>query len=190
MALPNQNLRILGVDEAYILTDNAGTVVETRLHFINQANFTTDIATVDFQGDQTQERVYLANGFSVELVCDKYDLTALGIAFNKTDVTTGLPVGVASRVYFGESAETAGATVGMKFVVRSAVDNVANTTKQEDIVVPVGTLSALEPPNLSYNGKGQMRLRLSATKTTVDIAGDALPGGPTDGATWYMDRHS
>lgn len=188
MAPANKTYRILGVNSLHVLTDGGASITATALAFVNQVNFNSDIGTVDFQGDQQQERVYIDNGFTVEATCDKYDLKGISTAFGKS-VVSPAAAGVAERTYFGETAQTAGVSVGVRATC-SAVDSVSGATKTIRIEVPVATLSVVEPPNLSYNGKGQMRLRFTATKTAVDIAGDALNGVPSGGATWFLDELS
>lgn len=190
MAPANKTYRILGVNSLHVLTDGGASITATALAFVNQVNFNSDIGTVDFQGDQQQERVYVDNGFTVEAICDKYDLKGISTAFGKSVVTSGAGLsGIAERTYFGETAQTAGVSAGVRCTV-SAVDSISGATKTCRIEVPVSTLSVVEPPNLQYNGKGQMRVRFTATKTSVDITGDALPSVPTGGCTWFWDELS
>lgn len=181
--------RILGVDRMDVLTDaGGGTVTVTEARFVNQVSFNSDIGNVDFQGSQEQERVYVDNGFSVEATLDKYDLKAITTAFGKS-VVNSPGLGVAKRVYFGESAQTAGVSVGVRCTV-SAVDEATGDTKSLRIEVPRSTLTVIEPPNLAYNGKGQARMRFSAEKVSTDIAGNALPSVPPGGCRWFMDELS
>lgn len=191
MAASTRIYRILGVNAAYLLSDGGGgAVTATQVRFANQINFSSDIGTVDFQGDQEQERVYVDNGFTVEFTGDKYDVKGVTTALSKNVVTSGAGLaGIAQRVYFGDTAQTAGVSVGFRATC-SAVDEVSGATKTIRIEVPRCTLTVVEPPNLQYNGKGQLRLRLSAEKTSTDIAGTALPSVPTGGCRWYLDELS
>lgn len=190
MAVANKTYRILGVNSLHVLTDGGASITATALAFVNQVTFNSDVGTVDFQGDQQQERVYIDNGFTVEATCDKYDLKGISTAFGKSVVTSGAGLsGIAERTYFGETAETAGVSVGVRATC-SAVDSISGATKTIRIEVPISTCSVIEPPSLQYNGKGQMKVRFSAQKTSVDMTGDALPSVPSGGCRWFLDELS
>lgn len=187
MALPSQTLRILGVTYAGWVYDNAGTAAMTQIKKANKVDFPLDTTDVNFEGDEQLDKVPQFNGLNVDLTFDYYDIKALGAAsaFNKTVITSSPPLGATEAVPFGENAETAGITRG--FVAKfNALDTVANATGVYGIYVPIVDWYVITPPSLAYKSKAQLQLKGTARKTTVDVAGDALPTGPTDGVFWYM----
>jgi hypothetical protein len=185
MAIATEKYRILGVYEAGFMYDNAGTAAERPVKFVNKIDFTNDVNEVNFEGDQQQERVYIFNGLSAAVECDYFDLATIATTFNKTEDTT--TAGVESRTYFGETAETTGIAVGF-YAKCQAYESVGAATELIRIVIPRATISAVEAPNLSYNGKAQLKFKVTASKATTDIAGDALPGVPSLGCFWYLDK--
>lgn len=185
MAIATEKYRILGVYEAGFMYDNAGTAAERPLKFINKVDFANEIGEVNFEGDQQQERVYIFNGMTADVECDYFDLATIATQFNKTEETT--IAGVESRTYFGETAETGGIGVGF-YAKCNAYDSVGATTELIRIVIPRATVTAVQVPSLAYNAKAQLKLKVTASKTTTDIAGDALVGVPADGCRWYFDK--
>jgi hypothetical protein len=158
--------------------DNSGTAAERPVKFVNKIDFNNDVNEINFEGDQQQERVYIFNGLSADIECDYFDLATIATTFAKTE-HTGIS-GVASRTYFGETAETTG--IGVGFYAKAQVyDSVAGVTENMRIVIPRATVSAVEAPNLAYNAKAQLKFKVTASKTSADIAGDALVGVPSGG---------
>jgi hypothetical protein len=185
MAFATEKYRILGVYEAGFMYDNSGTAAERPVKFINKVDFTNDVNEVNFEGDQQQERVYIFNGLSASVECDYFDLATLATTFAKAEDTS--ISGVSSRTYFGETAETTGIGVGF-YAKAQAYESVGGVTKNIRIVIPRATISAVEAPNLAYNAKAQLKFKVTASKATTDIAGDALVGVPSGGAFWYFDE--
>jgi hypothetical protein len=160
-------------------------IIEQDLHFINSVGFDTITNDIDFEGDnQVVRRVFL-NGIQINVRTDTYDLAAISKAFNKIEVTT-IP-GVAGRTYMGDTDETAGARVG--FVAQIRAENlVTGLNETLRLTCPVARLNVIAPPALAYNSKGVMELVFVAEKTNVQIDGSALPGVPTEGCYWMIDR--
>lgn len=164
---------------------SAADIIEQDLHFINSAGFDTITNDIDFEGDnQVVRRVFL-NGIQINVRTDTYDLAAISKAFNKIEVTT-IP-GVEGRTYMGDTDETAGAKVG--FVAQIRAENlVTGENETLRLTAPVTRLNVIAPPALAYNSKGVMELVFVAEKTSVQIDGSALPGVPTGGCFWFIDR--
>lgn len=162
-------------------------IAEFDIHFINNVTFDTQTSDINFEGDnQTVRKVFL-NGFTATIVADTYDLSAISSAFDKQEITAGLPAGVDGRVYFGDSGESAGVKCG--FLAQVKAENLAtNAIETLQFICPVGSLTVVRPPNLQYNTKGTLNMTFTAEKTTRDIAGTSLPSVPTDGCFWYLDR--
>lgn len=160
-------------------------IIEQDLHFINSAGFDTITNDIDFEGDnQVIRRVFL-NGIQINVRTDTYDLAAISKAFDKIEITT-IP-GVLGRTYMGDTDETAGAHVG--FVAQIRAENlVTGENETLRLTAPVCRLNVIAPPALAYNSKGVMELVFVAEKTSVQIDGSALPGVPTGGCFWFLDR--
>lgn len=181
---------IIGAEHAAIqkrVTGTPNTIVEYDVSLVNNIGFDVQQQDIAFEGDNVSKRKFFLNGIVVNLAGDAWDLRAVSNAFGKSEITTGLPVGVAGRTYFGDSAETAGVKVG--FVSEVYGENtVDGTTELLRLVTPRNTLTIIRPPNFAYNTKAGLSLTMTAEKTTTDIADIALPGVPTRGAFWYLDR--
>lgn len=187
MATATGRFRILGVEHAAILMDDAGTVTEHDLHFINNVGFDIQQQDITFEGDQQAVRKYFFNGIVINVACDTYDVKAVSEAFNKQEITAGLPAGVTGRVYFGDEVETAGIKVG--FLAQVKAENLTlQTIETLHFVAPMTALTIVRPPTLAYNAKAQLLLTFTAEKTSTDVAGDALPSVPDNGCFWYLDR--
>jgi len=181
--------RVLGITDGKILYNNAGSVAETDLHFINNVEMDPKEVTLEFEGDdQTVER-FSQSGLNGTITMDTVDILDLGGTggFAKTE-QTGIS-GVASRTYWGDETEAAGILRGLKF--RCKAEKISTgATVDIDITVPRARLMALRPPSLGNKQKASLSLRFSAERATTDIAGGALTGVPTNGAFWYFDERS
>lgn len=187
MATATGKFRILGVEHAAVLLDDAGTVTEHDLHFINNVGFDIQQQDITFEGDQQAVRKYFFNGIVINVACDTYDVKAVSEAFNKQEITAGLPTGVTGRIYFGDEVETAGVKVG--FLAQVKAENLTTQTIETlHFVAPMTALTIVRPPTLAYNAKAQLLLTFTAEKTSTDVAGDDLPSVPTNGCFWYLDR--
>lgn len=190
MATSTAKYRFIGVEHAAFLTRVTGTpntIAENDIHFVNNVSFDTQTSDITFEGDNTAVRKVFLNGFTATIVADTYDLSAISKAFNKQEITTGLPDGVAARMYFGDANEQAGARVG--FLAQVKAENLTSGLIETlQFVCPVGTLTVVRPPNLQYNTKGQLNMTYTAERTANDIADIPLPSVPDEGIFWYVDR--
>ena len=187
MPLSTDKYRILGVQHAAFQSSAAPPlIVENDLHFINNVGFDVQQTDVAFEGDQQSVRKFFLNGITINVVCDTYDVAAISAAFNKQTVTTGVPVGVAKRIYFGDDIEASGVKVG--FLAQIRAENLTTQLMETlRFVAPICSLTVVRPPVLAYNAKAQLNLQFTAEKTTKDIGGAVLPGAPVDGCMWYLD---
>lgn len=181
--MANGNFRFKSIVRANALTNVTGTATRTALYLCNSASFEPIINEVSYEGDGTELIVYSATGFTCELTFDALPV-GLMTAFGKTAVTASLEANETDRVYWMTSADATGVVCGLE-VLCTVIDDTNNVDKYLGIVVPVGTLSTLTPPELATSDKAQVTLQFAGTKTAVDIAGDALPGVPTGGCFWY-----
>ena len=183
---------IYGLVSATAQTDNSGTILETPITFASGFEGETDTITLEFQGDEKTERVYIANGYEFTLTLDKLDQSFYSIVFGKSVVTTSLPASMAELQYFGDTAETQGVSAGIVVVANAVKDvNGVRSPVQVSIWVPSATIFITSPPSLTTREKSsQAQLRISANTTAVDITGTALPSVPTGGATYAIAEMS
>jgi hypothetical protein len=177
------DLRVTSILKVNVLTDVAGTATRTQLYLASEASFEPTIKEITYEGDGSELIVYRATGFAMTA---KFQSVPKGLltAFAKTAVTASLETNETERVYWMADADATGVVCGIE-VACSAIDDTANATRYLRIVVPVGTLSTLTPPSVKTSDKSELELKFSGKKTSVDIAGDALPGVPSGGAYWY-----
>lgn len=178
--------RIKTISDCKGLRNNAGAVQEIDLDMVKSAEFETEIEELEYEGDGTKTIVYYLSALTIALAYATFHVSALRQLFGKTVVTAGLPSGVSERDYFGANSDAGGIICGIK-VICQAQDLDSGANIQLAIVCPRGTLSTLTPPALENLSPPDTELQFSAEKTTVDIAGNALPGVPSDGAFWYVD---
>jgi hypothetical protein len=179
--------RIVTITDLALVRDVAGAATLEDIHFGNKAEFKTDTTTITYEGDGQVAKKYFSSAFDVDIAADTWDAEAFELTFGKATVTAGLPVGVTKRTYWGSNADAAGISCGVS-ATATVEDLATGANTQVRIVAPVGTLSPPNPPALANIAKSPMVAQFSAKKTTVDIAGDALPGVPADGCFWYMEE--
>jgi hypothetical protein len=177
------DMRITSILRVNALTKVSSTLTRTQLFLANEAGFEPILKEITYEGDGSEIKVYRATGFDVTA---KFQSLPKGLiaAFGKTVVTAGLPTNETERVYWMSDDDATGVVAGLE-VICSVIDDTANASKFLAIVAPVGTLSTLTPPTVKTSDKSEMELKFGAKKTSVDIAGTALPGVPSGGAFWY-----
>lgn len=187
MTLPVDQFRGSGVRNAKILYDNAGTVTPQALLFVRNVDPQPKVTTQSYEGEDKAEDVDTLIGFNVIVELDKYDVAALGRMYNK-NVVTGI-TGEDWRLYFGDDNEVAGGASGLQYdvVVR---DEVTKTSEILRYVFPQGSWKVFKPPQAQFNSKHGMKLEFTAERVTEDIAGNALPGVPTEGVYFYLAKPS
>jgi hypothetical protein len=182
--------RISGLTDCKIQIDNAGTVQELDLYFINEANFEPEMEDIEWSGDGQKITVQSMTALNVELTCDAWDADTIAAVFGVTAVTASLPTGEAKRWYWGTAEHVAGAPCGL-VIVCTATDVDTNATKTLEIVAPKGTLSFPSPPaGLANKSTAQLSSTFAAEQTLVDAAGDPLPGVGSDPIFWYLTELS
>lgn len=180
--------QISGITDLKVLTKGTGsTIVQTDLSYAKSAKFSTKTKEITFEGDDTETTVYKSTGLDIEIESDTYDAALLAIVYAKTETTS--ISGVASRTYHGDVTEGAGASCGI-LVLCNAKNLVDNTSVVLQITAFVGTLGAVNPPELANQDKAPLKMKFSAIRTDKDIAGTALVGVPSGGAMWACDRMS
>src|SRR5688500_10554988 len=137
MAFATEQYSIIGVADAKLLTDNAGTIVETDLLFVRDVSLDPRIQTITFAGDDTSEDRDSMTGVNVTIRCDKFDLAAISTMYGK-DKVTGI-TDIAWRIYFGDAAEVNGVDVGLMLTVTARREDAggASATENLRIVFPV-----------------------------------------------------
>jgi len=166
----------------------SGTVTDVALEFTNKVDLKPDDATITFEGDGQTKKVFITTGLTVECSPDSLNVAAMASLFSKSTVTTGLPASYTSGVWFGEATQTAGKTAGF-WVEANAIKVLSGVESQVTIRiwVPLGTLTLGNAPGVETSKKAdKVMLRLSASRATKDVAGNALPSVPTGGAYYIV----
>jgi len=170
----------------------ASVVTDVDLLFANKAVLNPDESDITFEGDGQVKHVYITKGITVEYTPDVVDLNAISSMFGKSEVTGSLPSGLARGTWMGDTTEAAGVSAGW-WGRANAIKDVAGvqTAVRVRIWVPLGTLTISKPPGLNTAAKAeQMVWRLSAVRTTLDVAGNALPSVPSGGAFYFLAEES
>ena len=189
MALVTEQYRMLGVKDAKLLQAVASSISKVDLLFVRDVQFDPQAQDITFEGDDTAEPVTILNGMRVTIALDKFDAKAVSNAYGKDKVTSsGLTTaGVSWRLYFGDTAEVNGARLGFECTI-DALDETSGSAVELRMTVPVCTINVFRPSNPQYNAKFGTQFVLTAKKTTVDIAGTALPSLPSGPVFWYLDK--
>jgi hypothetical protein len=188
MALETAQYRGLGVRKAgfiLIVEGTPDTLAEHDFLFTREVNPQPDTQDINFEGDDTVERVVILNGMRVTVNLDKFDMASVSTLYGK-QVATGI-TGVEARLYFGDEAENAGVICGLFWEV-TVLNQVTNTKEVLRYTVPRATAQVIAPQPAQYNGKHTLQLVFVAQKTAVDLLGEALDDVPADGCFYFIDR--
>lgn len=180
-------LRSTGVVLVNLLTSSGGstpTIVTTPLHMANQAELSSEMAEITFEGDGEEVVKRSLKRVQATITLDTLDYDAIKIAMGKTAVTTGIPTEEASRILFGESSEDAGFRVGLE-IIAVGEDIDGGKTRYVKVVIPQGDMSTADAPSFSTKAKAQTKLMINSIRSTKDIIGTALPGASAKGYHWH-----
>lgn len=177
--------RITGLNDLKMLKKNGSAITKIDLHFAKTAEFSPVEEEIEYDGDGQLVKKFYLSGLDIEIEADSYDVEAAASVAGITPVTT--ISGVAKRWYFGSNTDSSGVKCGVECTAL-AEDVDTGATVEIRVVAPVGTMSALTPPALASRDKSPMKLKFSADKTAVDIAGVALASAPSDGCFWYVEE--
>lgn len=188
MAAPTARYFGFNFVDAKIQYDVAGTRTEVDILYANTMGIETEEQNIEFEGDGQKRVLYVTTGMTVTLTPDAINVAAAGVLFGKTEVTASIPDSGTSLTWFGEVAESTGASAGLKAQM-SAIKNVGGVESTVDLYlwIPLGTLTLAPVGDVTTAAKiGPQEWRLSAVRTSVDVSGDALPGVPTGGAFYAL----
>ena len=172
--------------------DVSGTATDVALLYANKVELQPDEETITFEGDGQTKNIYITKGLTVQYTPDVIDLAALSTMFGKNEITASLPTGLAALTWMLDQTEAGGVAAGF-WADAQAIKNVAGVESAVSIRiwVPLGTLTIGQPPGLATAAKAdQMVMRLAAVRTSVDVAGDALPTVPSGGAYYAIAEKS
>lgn len=188
MAAPTARYFGYNFNDAKLQYDVAGTLTEVDLLYANTLSINTEEQNIEFEGDGEKRTMYVTTGMTVEITPDAINVAAAGVLFGKTEVTASIPNSGTSLTWFGDSDESAGASAGLRATM-SAVKSVGGVESVVTLMlwVPLGTLTLAPIGDVKTAEKlGGQIWRLGAIRTTVDVAGDALPGVPAGGAFYAL----
>lgn len=176
-----------------LTTDGSGTykaLLDYPVYLPNKAAIEPKTNTFTFEGADQSIESSQTLGYNLTLDSDSVAL-ALDIGlFDKTAYTANLPDGYTSLVYGGDSVERAGVAAG--FWMEGTATRIDATTGAETNVYvrrtfPVGRVMKVAPAGQNTGTKNDLeQYKFAASKTSVDLAGGALPATvPTGGIFYY-----
>lgn len=179
-----------GIYAGYMTRNNAGAIVAIKIPWTKGCDFNSDTTDLTWEGDGKTKTITSITGFSATIEAEAFSPEILDVLFGLTALTTGLPVGVSKRHYYGSDVTDAGVGTGL-VIYCTATDDTTGASTFVRIYAPRGTLQPPGPPTgLATKATAQMSMTFSADKTITDIAGLALPTVPTGGVRWIMDELS
>lgn len=164
---------------------SGGSITWVDCYWIRAVSVDPQLTTLTFEGDDSSVDIDELNKVNLEAAADMLDFDALQTIFGKTKVT-GIS-GETWAMYFGDDAETAGRTVGVRYKLK-ARDEVGNTLYALQYYWLRALLKVMRPQTAEWKAKHRQVLNFTASKTTVDAAGTALTGVPADGAYVRVSR--
>lgn len=178
---------------AVVLTsDGSGTfkaITYYDVYLPNKWSMNNKEKTFTYAGGNTEIETTQVLGYSGELDADCMPLATFMGLFGLTANSTALPDSYTSMVYGGGATERAGVTAELYLEgVAKRVD--ASTGATTDVTIRrtfwVCTVSGITPGGMNTGDKDEItKFRVTASNTTVDVAGGALPAGTPSGGAFY-----
>lgn len=174
------------------LNNGAGTpaIISIVVDKPNKVAFSFDNETIQFEGGDTTDKVFLTTGMDLTFDADAVSITARGDIFGTAPVTS--ISGYSQRLYAGTVAENTGVTAG--FRGRAHANKRVSGTQVGTVVVEVeiflGTLTMTNGgAGLTTKAKAEaQQMKLSASQTSKDLLGVALTGVPAGGAFYAISE--
>jgi hypothetical protein len=181
-----------------LTTDGTGTynaVKEYDIYLASEAAFEIKSQTFTYAGDDTQIENEQVLGYTVNLSADALQEAVKAALFGLTAITSALPVttpaGTAntSMLYGGTVTERGGVTCGLYFAgTATRVD--ASTGIETSVYVTryfwVGKISGVKPAGNKTGDKSDVEsYKFTASKTSVDLVGTALPATVPTGGVFF-----
>jgi len=188
----------VGGSAVALTTDGSGTynaVKEYDIYLANETAIDVKSKAFTYAGDDTEIESEQVLGYVIDISADAFQEAVKASLFGLTAITTALPVttpaGTAntSMLYGGTVTERGGATCGLYFVgTATRVD--ASTLVETNVYVTryfwVGRISGVKPTGMKTGDKADVeKLRFTASKTTVDLVGTALPATVPTGGVFF-----
>jgi len=178
--------KVKGINDMRVGYNAAGVLTYEDVPFGTELTLDADVADVDFEGDGQIEKVYYDASFSGTFSNDKWKSELFTRIFNKTPVVAGLPGGVASRQYFGDSAELSAGYIEVG-VTMDAIDETTGAAKMLRITVFSAKAGPYIQPNIAHRTKMGQQISWTGRRVSTDIIGTALPSVPSGGAVYAID---
>ncbi len=181
-----------------LTTDGTGTYVaikEYDIYLANEATIDIKSKSFTYAGDDTEIESEQVLGYTVNINADAIQEAVKAALFGLSAITSALPVttpaGTAntSMLYGGTVAERGGAVCGLYFVgTATRVD--ASTGVESNVYVTryfwVGRISGVKPTGNKTGDKQDVETyKFTASKTSVDLGGIALPATVPTGGVFY-----
>jgi hypothetical protein len=188
----------VGGSAVALTTDGSGTfnaIKEYDIYLANAAAIDTKSKVFTYAGDDQEIENEQVLGYTVNLNADAFQEAVKAALFGLSAITSNLPVttptGTAntSMLYGGTVTERGGASCGLYFVgTATRVD--ASTNVETNVYVTryfwVGRISGVKPTGMKTGDKSDVETyKFTASKTTVDLVGTALPSTVPTGGVFF-----
>jgi len=188
----------VGGSPVTLTTDGSGTfnaIKEYDIYLANEAAIDIKSKVFTYAGDDTEIENEQVLGYTVNISADALQEAVKAALFGLTAITSSLPLttpaGTAntSMLYGGTVTERSGAACGLYFTgTATRVD--ASTGIETNVYVTryfwVGRISGVKPAGNKTGDKSDVEsYKFTASKTSVDLVGTALPATVPTGGVFY-----
>lgn len=160
---------------------------ETQFFLAQKAGVSPENDSITWEGDNLKIKLESLAGLTLQLDLDAVPTSGHADVFGKTAITGVLPGGMTSAQGFGGGNDKGGVSCG----VRLETDAIKVVNGVESNVVyarwfPMGTLTLRGAGDIQTGAKmGLTSYSFAASRTAVDLLGDAIDGASSDGEFFY-----
>ena len=175
-----------------LTTDGTGTykaIMPYDIYFANKMSVSTKDKTFTYAGDDTEIERKQILGYTVDIDVDSIPLATHMAISGASTQSTALPDSYTGLVYGGTTTERAGVTCEL-WIEGTATRIDASTGAESSVTIrrwfPVGTVSGVTPGGQTTGDKAEVeKYTFTASKTTLDVAGGALPATVPTGGVFF-----
>lgn len=187
MAFDGLYYKVYEFAEVYFQHDNAGSIAETAFPWPNALKPNYEQQTYTWNGGAQRKKVDILIAVNWTLDLDAIPLAAHATVFGKAEITAApATFDISTMVGFGGGNDAQGVARGLRAVAYAYAGD-TETPVELNIWAPVCTITLGAIGGLSTGNIGdKTTYNISATKTAVDIAADAITGASAGGEFFYI----
>lgn len=190
MAFDGLYYKVYEFARVYFQHDNAGSIAETEFPWPNALKPNYEQQTYTWQGGASRKIVNVLIAVNWTLDLDVIPLAAHATVFSKAEITAAPTAyfDISTMVGFGGGNDISGVSRGLRAVAYSYA-GATETPVELNIWAPICTITLGAVGGLSSGNIGdKTTYNLSATKTAVDIAADAITGASSGGEFFFISE--